>query len=103
MVNEVILNNITFKVTDYKEEIVKNKNMGNDLRKVSFDFKVKGGNEYHEVTKFLYENTFDVKIPEKKLEFRGTINKYFTSRGDFSDENSVADFRLELIEVDTEK
>jgi Protein of unknown function (DUF3219) len=100
MVNEVILNDYTLKVTDYNEEVVKNEKTGNELKKISFDFKVRGGDEYHDVTSLLYKNTFDVKVPEKNLEFRGTIHNYYTSRGNFSDENVVADFKLELIEVE---
>jgi len=57
------------------------------------------GNEYHDVTVHLYKNTFDVKIPELDLSFRGTINNYSTSRTDFTDENSSSLFSLELIEI----
>jgi hypothetical protein len=99
MVNEVILNDFVIKVTNFKKDTVRNKTDKN-LKVISFEFKVRGGNEYHDVTSHLYKTTFDVKVPEKDLVFRGTINNYSTSRTDFTDEDSIADFKLELIEVE---
>ena len=98
MIKEVILNDFVLNVTDFKDGTVKTKTE-EYLKTISFNFKVRGGNEYHEVTSHLYNTTFDVKIPERDLTFRGTISNYFTSRNDFTDENSVADFSLELTEV----
>lgn len=98
MINEVILGGLILNVTDFIEGTVKNKT-GENLKTISFNFKVKGGNEYHDVTSHLYNTTFDVKVPERDLAFKGTISNYFTSRNDFTDENSVADFSLELTEI----
>ena len=97
MTKEVILNDFVLMITDFKEGTVKK--TGDNLKTISFNFKVRGGNEYHDVTSHLYNTTFDVKVPERDLTFRGTISNYFTSRNDFTDENSFADFSLELTEV----
>ncbi|MFC3883618.1 DUF3219 family protein [Bacillus songklensis] len=103
MVTEVMLNDVHIKVTGYQEEVMKSKKTGNELHKISFDFKVRSGEEYHKITTLLYEKTFDVKVPENNLEFRGTINHYSTSITNLYKENAVGDFKLELIEVDREK
>lgn len=100
MVNKVFLNDFSLTVMNYKEEKVKSKKSEKLLTVVSFEFKVRGGEEYHVVTKFLYENVFDVHIPDEELEFRGKIHQYSTSYIDFSDENSISDFFLELVEVE---
>ncbi|WP_075619096.1 DUF3219 family protein [Paenisporosarcina indica] len=94
---EVILDEFVLNVSNFKESVI-NK-VGKELRTIRFDFKVRGGTEYHDVTVHLYKTTFDVKVPEKELAFKGTINNYSTSRNDFKDEQTVADFQLELIET----
>ncbi|MEM5590768.1 DUF3219 family protein [Niallia circulans] len=73
MVNKVFLNDFALTVSNFKEEKVKSKKSEKLLTVVSFEFKVRGGEEYHVVTKFLYENIFDVSIPDKSLEFRGKL------------------------------
>ena len=98
MVNEVILDDFSLKVTDFEQGVSTNSS-GKKAKTIRFDFEVRGGNEYHDVTVHLYKNTFDVKIPELDLSFRGTINNYSTSRTDFTDENSSSLFSLELIEI----
>ncbi|RXT06949.1 DUF3219 family protein [Ammoniphilus sp. CFH 90114] len=50
------------------------------------------------MTTLLYKQSFDVKVPGSKLEFRGTIVNYSTSITNLYKENEVGDFRLELIE-----
>ncbi|WP_019415163.1 DUF3219 family protein [Paenisporosarcina sp. TG20] len=97
MVSEVILDDYVLKVLDLKECDIEEDNQV--LKKIQFDFKVRGGNEYHDVTVLLYKTTFDVKVPELDLAFKGTIINYSTSRTDFSDERNVADFHLEIVEV----
>ncbi len=91
----MFLNHVKIQVTNYKEDILEH-----EKYKISFDFKVRGGNDYHDMTVLLYENVFNVKIPAREIEFRGKINKYSTSRVDFTDEHSISEFKLELIEVD---
>jgi len=97
MAIEVILDDYVLNVTNFKEDVKNEK--GNELITIAFDFKVRGGKEYHDVTVHLYKTTFDVKVPERNLAFKGTINNYATSRTDFTDEKSLADFQLELIEI----
>ncbi len=99
MVTEVILNNVSIRVTGYQEEVITDKKTGKELYKIILDFKVRS-EEYHRITTLLYEKTFDVKVPERKLEFRGTINNYSTSVTNLYKENAVGDYKLELIEVD---
>ncbi|MDQ0220454.1 DUF3219 family protein [Peribacillus cavernae] len=91
MVNEIILNDTTIQVTAYQEEVAQ----GTGAPKISFDFKVKT-NEYHDITTLLYKGEFHVKVPERELEFEGTISKYYTSVTDLYKENQVGDFHLEL-------
>ncbi|WP_312094157.1 DUF3219 family protein [Niallia sp.] len=100
MVNKVFLNDFGITVSNYKEKKVKSAKSEKLLTSVSFEFKVRGGEEYHVVTKFLYANVFDVNISDKQLKFRGKINQYATSYTDFLDENSISNFRLELLEVE---
>ncbi len=97
MVNEVILDDYVLNVLDLKECVIEKDYQ--KLKTIQFDFKVRGGNEYHDVTVLLYKTTFDVKVPELDLAFKGTIINYSTSRTDFSDESNVADFHLEIVEV----
>lgn len=95
MITEVILDDYVLRVSNFEECFLKEK----DLKTILFDFKVKGGNEYHDVTVLLYKTTFDVKVPDRDLDFKGTIFNYSTSRSDFEDENTEADFHLEIHEV----
>ena len=98
MVNEVILDDFALKVSGFEEDTATNSSE-QVVKTIRFDFKVKGGQEYHDVTVHLYKNEFDVKVPGIELEFRGAIRNYATTRTDFTDENSVSLFSLELIEV----
>jgi hypothetical protein len=98
MVTEVILNDVRIKVSSYQEEVVHDKKTGAPLQSILFEFKVTS-EDYHKITTLLYENNFVVKVPERNLEFRGTINHYSTSLTNLYEENAVGDFRLGLIEV----
>ncbi|GGF89435.1 DUF3219 family protein [Paenibacillus abyssi] len=98
MVEEVILDHMTISVTNYKEDIVNNAS-GKESKQISFEFKVRGRQDYHDITVLLYNTTFDVSVPGKSLKFRGTINHYSTSVPNFEDEHSAVDFKLGLIEV----
>jgi hypothetical protein len=73
MATEVILNDVVIKVTGYQEGVINDEKTGNKLHKIAFDFKVRSGKESHMITTLLYEKTFDVKVPENKLEFRGSF------------------------------
>lgn len=88
----MILNDTVIKLDRYEEEKV------NGLHKISVDFKVTS-EEYHDVTTLLYNGTFDVKIPERDLAFRGTIQQYSTSVTNLYEKGQIGDFKLSLIEV----
>lgn len=96
MVKELFLNDRLFQLEHYQEDTV------NGLHKISIDFKVTS-DEYHDVAVLLYEGTFDVKVPERDLAFRGTIHHYSTSVIDLYKEGQVADYKLILMEVKAEK
>ena len=97
MVKEVLLNDISISITDFHEEEINDKATGKNLRKIGFNFKVTS-EDYHEITTLLYQMNFQVKIPEKELEFLATIHNYSTSITNLYKENQVGDFKLELIE-----
>jgi len=97
LITEVILDDYVLKVLNFEECSVKENDK--EMKTIRFDFKVRGGNEYHDVTVLLYKTTFDVKVPTRDLDFKGTIINYSTSRSDFEDENTEADFHLEILEV----
>ncbi|WP_134701163.1 DUF3219 family protein [Ammoniphilus sp. YIM 78166] len=100
MATEVFLNEVKIKVTGYQEKVNCNPNSRNKLHHIAFDFKVRSGEEYHKITTLLYKQSFDVKVPESTLEFRGTIVNFSTSITNLYKENEVGDFRLELIEME---
>jgi hypothetical protein len=92
LVREVILNDTPIQVEDYIEETE------NGLHKISINFKVTS-EEYHDVTTLLYEGSFDVKVPERGLAFRGNIQQYTTSVTNLYEKGQVGDFNLCLLEV----
>jgi hypothetical protein len=83
---------------NYKEMQMKNQE-GHLVRKIKFDLKVRS-EEYHKITTLLYEMTFDVAIPEKAWNFKGTIINYSTSITNLYEANQVGLFYLELQEVE---
>lgn len=91
MEQTVILNNREIKAYDYKDESA-------DKKKISFRFKVRSGQEYHDITVLLYENNFKVEVPESNLSFQGTITNYFSSVTNLYKENETGEFTLELTE-----
>lgn len=97
MITTVMLNDMPITVSAYKEEEVADKKTGNLLHKISFVFQVKS-EDYHRITTLLYENNFDVMVPERNLEFRATISNYTTSFTNLYKENQVGEFILELVE-----
>ncbi|XJZ27582.1 DUF3219 family protein [Bacillota bacterium Lsc_1132] len=92
MVKEIILNDTLIHVDNYKEETE------NGLQKIFIDFKVTS-EEYHDITTLLYEGTFNVKVPERGLAFRGNIQQYSTSFTNLYEKGQVGDFKLSLLEV----
>ncbi|OBW60180.1 DUF3219 domain-containing protein [Solibacillus silvestris] len=91
MVSKIILNDRVIQLRSYEEEKV------NGFYKVSVIFDVTS-KDYHEIATLLYNGTFDVKIPEKELMFRGTIYNYFTSITNLYEENQVGQYTLTLVE-----
>lgn len=88
----MILDDRTIQLTNCEEEKV------NGLYKVSVEFDVTS-EEYHDVATLLYKGTFDVKIPEKDIAFRGTIHNYSTSITNLYNEGEVGQYKLTLLEV----
>ncbi|MBD8034883.1 MULTISPECIES: DUF3219 family protein [Solibacillus] len=91
MVSKIILNDRTIQLCSYEEEKV------NGLYKVSVIFNVTS-EEYHDIATLLYNGTFDVKIPEKELMFRGTIYNYSTSITNLYEKDQVGEYKLTLVE-----
>lgn len=92
MVNEIILNETTIKVYKYKEEIE------GHLHRISVEFNVTS-EDYHDITTLLYNGTFDVKVPERDLSFRASIQQYSTSFTNLYIKGQVGEFKLTLLEV----
>lgn len=92
LVNEIILNDTSIRIEKYKEELE------NGLHKIIIEFKVTS-EEYHDTTVLLYEGSFDVKVPETGLAFRGTIQQYSTSVTNLYEKGQVGIFTLTLLEV----
>ncbi|MFL0506187.1 DUF3219 family protein [Ureibacillus sp. 179-F W5.1 NHS] len=92
MVNKIMLNERVIHIDNYKEET----NSG--LHKIFIEFKVTS-EEYHDIAVLLYEGTFDVKVPEQNLAFRGTIKQYSTSITNLYKEGEVGIYKLTLVEV----
>ncbi|RKL66649.1 DUF3219 domain-containing protein [Salipaludibacillus neizhouensis] len=92
MVKKVILNETPIDLEGYEEDIV------DGLIKISLLFNV-SHRDYHEITTLLYKGTFDVKVPDKNLSFKGTIHNYSTSITNLYKQESVGEFHLSLIEL----
>lgn len=85
------------KAYDFKDERIHVSSMKHDATKISFSFKV-SSEEYHDIAVLLYKNNFQVKVPERKLDFSATIHNYSTDRTDLYKTEQVAVYYLELIE-----
>ncbi|MEM1504701.1 DUF3219 family protein [Domibacillus sp. 8LH] len=96
MVKQVILNDTPIQVENFHEETVVNKKTGAKVPKISFQFPVTS-EEYHDITVLLYENNFQVKVPEKGMEFPAMIHTYSTSVTNLYEAGATGTFSLELI------
>lgn len=96
MVKTVIINDKTLDVTNFYEESVLDEETGKAVPKIGFEFKV-SNEDYHDITVLLYEMDFQVKVPEKNLDFPATIYRYATSVTNLYEEGAVGNFSLELI------
>lgn len=92
MVTEIVLDDTAIRVDQYQQTLA------GGLQVISFDFKVTS-EEYHDITTLLYKGTFNVSVPERKLEFKGTIHQYTTSITNLYEKGQVGDFHLSIIEV----
>ncbi|WP_019392539.1 DUF3219 family protein [Priestia filamentosa] len=92
MVREIILNNTLIKVHSFEERKV------NNFHEISVGFKVTS-EAYHDIAMLLYRGTFDVKVPERSLSFRGTIEQYSTSITNLYEKGQVGDYSLTLLEM----
>lgn len=95
MVKEIILNDTSIHVDSFKEDRDEN------LYRICVDFKVTS-EEYHAITTLLYEEKFNIKVPEKGLTFRGNIQEYSTSITNLYEKGQVGDFSLCLRELKDE-
>lgn len=92
MVSKIVLNNRVIPIYKYDEYF----NEGR--RNIVVDFNVTS-EDYHDIATLLYEGTFNVQVPEKNLEFKGSIQNYYTSITNLYKEGEVADYHLRLQEV----
>ncbi|WP_243298698.1 DUF3219 family protein [Bacillus litorisediminis] len=97
---QVLLNDVSIDAENFYTDTINSKTSNEKQRLIGFEFKV-SSQEYHRITTLLYENDFNIKVPEKNLEFRGKINSYSTSITNLYKENEVGIFKLEIIEKGT--
>ncbi|NHM32541.1 DUF3219 family protein [Neobacillus terrae] len=92
MTKEIFLNDQVIQVDHFEEAEV------NGLKQVTLDFKVTH-DDYHNVTTLLYKGTFNIRIPSKNNEFKGTIHNYSTSITNLYEKGQTGDFHLVILEV----
>ncbi|MCG7336731.1 YkvR family protein [Sporosarcina sp. ACRSM] len=93
MTSEILLNDTVIHLNRYEEEKV------NGYYKISVEFDVTS-EDYHDITTLLYKGTFDVKVPERNIAFRGTIQEYSTSITNLYVKGQVGQYKLTLIETE---
>lgn len=92
MVNKIVLDDYPIFVKNYEQGKAEG-----DRQLVSVTFDVTS-DDYHDVTTLLYKGSFDVKVPERSLAFKGTIRQYSTSFTNLYEKGNVGEFKLSLIE-----
>lgn len=92
MIKEIILDDTFIKVNHYESIKV------NDLHLISVIFNVTS-EDYHDIAVLLYKGTFDVKVPEQDLAFKGSIHQYSTSITNLYEKGQVGEYKLSLLEV----
>ncbi len=92
MAKEIFLNDTLIKVQSFEHRMI------NNLHEISVDFEVTS-EEYHDIATLLYQGTFDVRVPERALAFRGTIEQYSTSFTNLYKKGQVVEYHLCLLEV----
>ncbi|WP_139339589.1 DUF3219 family protein [Bacillus dakarensis] len=91
MAKEIILNNRQIQVERY------NLDTKDGRTRLSLEFKV-SSEDYHDIATLLYEGTFDVRVPECELSFRGSIHEYSTSITNLYEKGKVGDYKITLVE-----
>lgn len=94
---KVILNETIIDAINYNEETVKDPASNKTSHKITFKFHVTS-DDYHDITTLLYENDFQVKVPEEDHAFQATIHNYSTSITNLYNAGEVGEFYLELVE-----
>ncbi|MGD6815963.1 DUF3219 family protein [Metabacillus sp. 113a] len=89
---EILINERRFEGTGFVHD------RAGGLHQITFNFKVRSGQEYHEVTTLLYKNDFHIQVPEEGLSFQAVIQQYSTSAVNLYEENAIADYHIQLIE-----
>ncbi len=92
MVNEIHLDQTPIKVYEYKDE------RENGLHRLTVSFKVTS-EEYHDIAVLLYQETFDIHVPEQGLNFRGRITNYSTSITNLYEKGNVGDYQVTFSEI----
>ncbi|KOF11105.1 hypothetical protein AC739_06880 [Planococcus glaciei] len=94
---QIHINDRVIEAFQFSQETVKKPGTERELHKIIFDFKVTS-NEYHDIAVLLYEMDFQIRVPEKNLDFPASISNYSTSITNLYQEGEVADYHLELVE-----
>ena len=92
MVTEIYLNDYKLEVSNYQEENSK------DILLVKIDFKVSHEN-YHDVTTLLYKGNFDLRVPDRNIACKVSIQEYSTSITNLYEKDQVGVFTLTLREM----
>jgi hypothetical protein len=93
MVTEIYVDDYKLNITDYHEEL------NDGLLLVKVDFKVTTG-EYHDVTTLLYKGIFNLKVPERNIKCKVSIQEYSTSITNLYEKDQVGLFRLTLRKIE---
>ncbi|RXJ04584.1 DUF3219 family protein [Anaerobacillus alkaliphilus] len=94
MVEKMILDDTVIQLEEYKEE------KEDGLHKLTVRFFVTNEN-YHEITTLLYKGRFQIKVPERELNFFGNIQQYYTSITNLYVKGQVGEFTVSFSEVQT--
>lgn len=87
------LNDHTIELTGFEER------EENGRLVVSVKFEVTS-EEYHDVTTLLYEEVFNITVPEKDMNFKGVITNYLTSMDNLYEDNQVGEYQVTFTEIE---
>ncbi|WP_428908085.1 DUF3219 family protein [Niallia sp. Krafla_26] len=92
MVSKILLNENVIEVHRFQQREL------NGLQEILVEFKVSSEN-YHDIAVLLYQQTFEVVVPEIGLQFKGTIQQYSTSITNLYEKDQIGDYSLTLRET----